>query len=117
MLSFIVAFVEPVDDDQSRNARFPERPHDQFVHLVLYGIKCEFWMPRHQLGESRTNLGVAVRESVRKSGEDEPRVAPVLRASRAEGGAEPPVRKRPLCDRLGDGGLPLSGCPGGTFRS
>ena len=42
-------------------------------------------------------------------GENELKVAPVLEVSRAEeGSTEPPICKRPFCDRLSNGGLSRS---------
>ena len=35
-----LTFVQSVDDDYGRDRRFPERSHDQLVHLDVEGFVC-----------------------------------------------------------------------------
>ena len=67
----------------------------------------DFWICLDQPDEGRSKLGVPPGELDSKGWEDGLEVTPVLEVSGAkEGGAQSPVRKCLLRDRLGDGALP-----------
>ena len=67
---FVLAFVQRVDDDDSRNGGFHERLNDQLLHLVVEGFVDNLRIRLDELDEYRSKRGVPPGELDSESGED-----------------------------------------------
>ena len=107
---FVLAFVQGVDHDDSRNGGFRQGLDDQLLHLTVEGLVDDFWIGLDQLDEDRSKLGVSSGELDSQGWEDGLEGPPVLEVSGAEEGCtQPPIRERPLRDRLCNSALPRPG--------
>ena len=101
---FISAFVEGVDDDESRNAGSFEWANDDFLKLGTEGFLSDLRVGPQDRKQLLSEFRVPVGELEGEGGEDVLDIAPVLKISRAEETrTELPIREAILGECLGNG--------------